>query len=656
MTEQAAIDQVETSQNVPIRNRISFRLILTNIFLAVVPVALITALVLALLTNQIETDTLSDLDALAGQKAVRLEEWLDANTTTLRVVTESNIIFNNALTASNANQTIAAGVVTRYLGQIAETDPKIVSFILYDLDGRVISASDQRFIGRLVNRQPYFANSVNAPDDLHIEPPFFDISENALVLVVTDIIEDLETDEPIGVLAAYLDTDTLSDIMIDRTGLGETGETYLVSGENNYFLTPSRFAAQGFTQNRAYRSTGIDSALNGQDGESLYNDYRGVPVIGNYRYIASLDSALLTEINQSEAFEVIETVRLSVRYSVLIAMAVAASVGVWNALSISRPISDLTTTATRIASGKLEERAPRLGNNEVTVLATTFNTMADTLTHTLTDLDHKVTEIAQANDKLRVANAKVREAARLKSEFLANMSHELRTPLNAIIGFTGIMLEGFSGEMDDEARHMTSRVYENSQNLLRLINEVLDIAKIESGRLDLVRTAFDPHALARQWQSSVGILAEQKGLRFVVEVDAKLPKKLYGDPERIGQLALNLLSNAFKFTDSGTVTLNLVNIGKSWCISVRDTGIGIPAHAKEYIFDEFRQVDGSSRRAYGGTGLGLAITRKLVLMMGGTISVDSEPGKGSEFIITLPLIESLEPRESSGEVALPALP
>jgi two-component system sensor kinase len=624
--------------------------------LAVVPVALITALVLALLTNQIETDTLSDLDALAGQKAVRLEEWLDANTTTLRVVTESNIIFNNALTASNANQTIAAGVVTRYLGQIAETDPKIVSFILYDLDGRVISASDQRFIGRLVNRQPYFANSVNAPDDLHIEPPFFDISENALVLVVTDIIEDLETDEPIGVLAAYLDTDTLSDIMIDRTGLGETGETYLVSGENNYFLTPSRFAAQGFTQNRAYRSTGIDSALNGQDGESLYNDYRGVPVIGNYRYIASLDSALLTEINQSEAFEVIETVRLSVRYSVLIAMAVAASVGVWNALSISRPISDLTTTATRIASGKLEERAPRLGNNEVTVLADAFNTMADSLTHTLTDLDHKVTEIAQANDKLRVANAKVREAARLKSEFLANMSHELRTPLNAIIGFTGIMLEGFSGEMDDEARHMTSRVYENSQNLLRLINEVLDIAKIESGRLDLVRTAFDPHALARQWQSSVGILAEQKGLRFVVEVDAKLPKKLYGDPERIGQLALNLLSNAFKFTDSGTVTLNLVNIGKSWCISVRDTGIGIPAHAKEYIFDEFRQVDGSSRRAYGGTGLGLAITRKLVLMMGGTISVDSEPGKGSEFIITLPLIESLEPRESSGEVALPALP
>lgn len=652
MTEQATLTQREMSENIPVRNRISFRLILTNIFLAVVPVALISALVLALVSNQIQSDTLSDLDALADQKASRLEEWLDANVSTLRVITESNIIFANALTSNDANRTIAAGVVTRYLDQIAETDPKIVSFILYDLEGRVISASEPRFIGRLVNRQPYFTNSIAAPDDLHIEPPFFDISENALVLVVTDIIEDLQTDEPIGVLAAYLNTETLSDIMVDRTGLGETGETYLVSGENNYLLTPSRFAAQGFTQNRAYRSTGIDLALNTQNGESLYDDYRGVPVIGNYRYIANLDSALMTEINQSEAFEVIETISLSVRYSVLIAMAFAAGIGVWNALTISNPISDLTTAATRIAGGELDERAQRTGNNEVGVLANAFNTMADSLTQTLTDLDHKVTEIEQANDKLRIANAKVREAARLKSEFLANMSHELRTPLNAIIGFTGIMLEGFSGEMDDEARHMTSRVYENSQNLLRLINEVLDIAKIESGRLDLVRTAFDPRTLAHQWQSSVGVLAEQKGLAFDLEIDPALPAKLYGDPERIGQIVLNLLSNAFKFTDSGTVTLKLTKAANAWSISVRDTGIGIPAHAKEYIFDEFRQVDGSSRRAYGGTGLGLAITRKLAVMMGGTISLDSEVGKGSEFTVTLPIIG---PRESTGEVALPAL-
>jgi signal transduction histidine kinase len=625
---------------VPFWRRISFRLISTNLLLAVLPVTLISFLVLELMANQINRDTRADLDALSTQKVARLEEWLDANITTLRVITESNIVFGNALTTTGANKAVATGVANRYLAQVAETDPKILSFVLYDVEGRIIAASEARRIGRLVNRQPYFAPSLAMSDDLHIEPPFFDISENALVVVVTDIIEDEVTGETIGVLAAYLNTNTLSDITLDRTGLGETGETYLVSRDNRYLLTPSRYEADGFVQNRAYDSFGIDEALAGREGVSVYNDYRGVSTIGSYRYLPRLDSALLTEIDEAEAYRIIEIIRVSLRYGVLMSVAAAVAFGVWNALNISRPITDLTATATQIASGQLDQRAEVKGGSEVGLLAGAFNSMADSLTRTLTDLDNKVHEVERANLDLKVANAKVREAARLKSEFLANMSHELRTPLNAIIGFTGIMLEGFSGEMDDEARHMTGRVYENSQNLLRLINDVLDIAKIESGRFDLVRSPFNPHDLARQWQSNVSILAEQKGLQFVVEVDEKLPLTLYGDPERLGQIAFNLLSNAFKFTEAGSVTLRLYeHKGKQWRISVRDTGIGIPAHAKEYIFDEFRQVDGSTSRSYGGTGLGLAITRKLVLMMGGTISVETELGKGSEFTVALPLLD-----------------
>ncbi len=184
---------------------------------------------------------------------------------------------------------------------------------------------------------------------------------------------------------------------------------------------------------------------------------------------------------------------------------------------------------------------------------------------------------------------------------------------------------------------MTSRVYENSQSLLVLINDILDIAKIESGRIDLMNLPMNPAELANQWKSRTKVLADQKGLSFEVIVDESLPQTLYGDTERLSQIAINLLSNAFKFTETGKVTLAMRKKRQFWQISVTDTGIGIPPHAQQYIFDEFRQVDGTSMRSYGGTGLGLAITRKLVLMMNGTIKVESVMGKGSVFTVMLPL-------------------
>jgi signal transduction histidine kinase len=241
------------------------------------------------------------------------------------------------------------------------------------------------------------------------------------------------------------------------------------------------------------------------------------------------------------------------------------------------------------------------------------------------------------NRNLKIANAKAKEAARLKSEFMANMSHELRTPLNAIIGFTGIMLNGFGGELDADAQHMVSRVYENSQNLLSLINSVLDIAKIEAGRMEIVAAPFKIQELVRKWESALSVLAEQKQLRFSTTIDETMPDIIYGDAERLTQITNNLLSNAFKFTQQGEVLLQIKRLKNTWQIIVKDSGIGIPPHALHYIFDEFRQVDGSSTRVYGGSGLGLAITRNLCLMMGGHITVTSTVEVGSTFTVTLPL-------------------
>jgi signal transduction histidine kinase len=191
--------------------------------------------------------------------------------------------------------------------------------------------------------------------------------------------------------------------------------------------------------------------------------------------------------------------------------------------------------------------------------------------------------------------------------------------------------------MDSEARHMVNRIDSNSKRLLSLINDILDIAKIEAGRLEIVSMPIEPNKLLERWESEMSVLAEKKGLVFRTEIDPKLPQRLYGDPERIGQIVINLLSNAFKFTDEGSVRLTLKRADDTWLLEVMDTGIGIPPHAANYIFDEFRQVDGSYKRSYGGSGLGLAIVRNLCRMMDGSVRVISTPGLGSTFTVTLPL-------------------
>ncbi len=251
--------------------------------------------------------------------------------------------------------------------------------------------------------------------------------------------------------------------------------------------------------------------------------------------------------------------------------------------------------------------------------------------------------LVSANRDLAVAKRRADEATHLKSQFLATMSHELRTPLNAIIGYTEIQLAGMTGPLTEEQEEYQDRVLSNAEHLLGLINDVLDISKIEAGRMDIVTRPIN----LKSWLDSIiqqtGVLAEEKGLELIVQIDEIMPEVIIGDATRLQQIALNLLSNAIKFTDEGQVSIQLSPSQQdTWQIIVTDTGFGIPAHQQETIFQEFRQVDGSSKRKHGGTGLGLAIVRKLALTMSGTVRVSSVLGEGSTFYVTLPLVTDNE--------------
>jgi signal transduction histidine kinase len=245
-------------------------------------------------------------------------------------------------------------------------------------------------------------------------------------------------------------------------------------------------------------------------------------------------------------------------------------------------------------------------------------------------------DLEAQNLRLQWQSSELEKAYRLKSEFLANMSHELRTPINALIGYTALMLDKIYGELTPKQFEGLTRIQGASQHLLVLINDILDLAKIEAGRMPVHLEPAPFRSVLAEVAAQIEPLARKKQLEFRWEVDPELPPVMT-DRTKVKQIVLNLLSNAVKFTHRGSVSLAATRAGANVEIAVRDTCIGIRPEHLEVIFEEFRQVDQSRTREYGGTGLGLSITRKLIALLGGQINVQSEYGSGSTFIVPLPL-------------------
>ena len=258
------------------------------------------------------------------------------------------------------------------------------------------------------------------------------------------------------------------------------------------------------------------------------------------------------------------------------------------------------------------------------------------------ELERKVqeatAELAEQNELLRRQHIALEQASALKSQFLANMSHEFRTPLNAILGYTHMLLHGVSGAVSDTQRKSLTRIDSNSRHLLALINDILDITRIEAGRMPLNVASFAIPDLITEVMAELEPIIKRSNLAVEPKVRGKLPP-LRSDRQKVKQIVLNLLSNALKFTPSGKVTIVTRHDARAGTINVAvaDTGVGIAPEDQGKVFEDFRQLDSSPTRGYGGTGLGLSICRRLSQMLGGTIDLESEVGTGSTFILSLPV-------------------
>jgi signal transduction histidine kinase len=312
-----------------------------------------------------------------------------------------------------------------------------------------------------------------------------------------------------------------------------------------------------------------------------------------------------------------------------VAIALALLCGFVISWSCLLPLREAQTFLAAVGTGDFTATITVPNRDEFGAQAASMNRMGR-------EIGRLVREQRETSDALRAVNARLAQASQAKSEFLANMSHELRTPMNAILGFTEMVRDGLYGDVPESVSEPLADIHTNARHLLGLINDVLDLSKIEAGRMDLTLHEYVVQDVVDSVRVSLRSLAAERGLEFTTRVTPDLPLA-YGDAKRLTQCLMNLTGNALKFTRQGQVEIIVERAGDSLLGRVTDTGIGIATDDLARVFDEFRQADGAITREFGGTGLGLSITRRFIEMHGGRIWVESELGRGSTFWFSIPL-------------------
>lgn len=676
--------------------RLSTQLVLAFLLIALLPLGIVTMITYRNSLSSLLREQSAALSAKANRQVDQIVDFVGQSEKDAAIV--AGLPSTVEFLRESADGTNAESVATfeRFARTIAQT-LRYADLYIVQRDGRVVyTINDPSLVGENL-RSPEWED-----DELG---KVFLRSCTILETEVSDYYLSPRLGEPVAYIAApviadrtlhgavilRIDNAALLRILTDYTGLGETGQIVVAMriGEDAVFLTPTRADANAAFTRRVPIGSGrdipVESAVDGERGEGTHIDSRGKEVYAVWRYLPTLRWGMVVKIDTEEAFA--ETRRMWRFYTLsgittaLLVLAVALVM----ARSITRPITRLTETAKRISEGEYDTAINVASGNEIGVLAESFAGMTrqllDTirrleattaareeaaarieeyskrleqmveertkeLSNTLHELEAEIEERKRMEEELRMAKGAAEEANKAKSSFLARMSHELRTPMNAIIGYSEMLMEEAEdlGVSDDFVPDL-KRIHTAANQLLGLINDILDLSKIEAGKIELYIERFDIESLLFSVESTAKPLAEKNRNRLIVD-QAPDVHQMSSDHTKVRQVLLNLVSNACKFTSDGEVALRVtkevVAARSMFVFSVRDTGIGMRPDQIEKLFEEFTQADSSTTRKYGGTGLGLAIARRFCQLLGGDVTVESEPGRGSTFTVRLADIEQAE--------------
>ncbi|KND04953.1 uncharacterized protein SPPG_00641 [Spizellomyces punctatus DAOM BR117] len=447
----------------------------------------------------------------------------------------------------------------------------------------------------------------------------------------------------LGMVHIVTETLDIGDILWDRAGLGDTGQLVLVAREMNdeyrFVMPPERHPEVFNTTNHQLSEyEALSTAVqHNSSGVTTGTSYDGTLVVTSYQFIPHGNYILLAEQSSSEINGPIHRLRFYLLMGIIANLVATLLISIFAAQYIVVPIRRLRTLALTFSRGDFSARAickEGTFSDEIRELNQAFNTMAVQLSSQYEVLERRVQE---RTEELAAAKREADGANAAKSAFLAAITHELRTPLNGIIGLSALLAET---SLNEDQKDLISSIRECSDGLLIIVNDVLDFSKIEAGKLELESRPFDLQQCIENALYLLNLKASQKGLILSHRIEPSTPTFIMGDTVRLRQILINLVGNSVKFTSEGyvLVTVTARANGSNTVelkFQVEDTGIGIPSEALGRLFQSFSQVDSSTTRQYGGTGLGLAICKQLVQMMGGTIWVTSEQGKGSVFSFTI---------------------
>lgn len=783
-----------------LRKSLMARLTFNFLLLSLITVSAVGYLAYYGARQTLENSVLSRLDAIADLKEAEFNRWITDARGDIKLMAESSEVWQQTerLTQTEDAETVIPSL-KNYLTTADATQPDFQEiFIIEAASGTILFSTNHNNIGKQDTAENYFivgllgttvSNVYNSPTN-----------GRPTMTVATPIHSS--SGETIAVLAAHLDLNYMDRVILGREGLGATGETYLVDSLRILVAANDRvdFEVAG-ADVPTVQSVGIDNALASQSGAALYTNYAGEPVLGNYRWLNGPKLALLAEIPQEEAFAPARQLGFTIVGAGLASTLFLAVAIYVLARRVAQPIEDVTKTAVQVAAGDLYATAGVFTDDEIGVLARTFNQMTERLRRSYDSLETRVmvrtAELAKRAQQLDVINqvarnansqlelntllpsvtalirdrfnyyavlillvneetgglflsaantaenvdlktadwhstpeapgiinhvaqtgaalvvndvrqeprylitdllprtrselalplsignkvlgvldlqsihpnvfslddvqvlqtlsdqiavairnaelfqtaqlsrAEAEEANRLKSQFLANMSHELRTPLNAVINFAYLLSMGVEGQLTTGQADMINRIQDAGRHLLGVVNDILDLAKIESGRIEIFLENVLLQEVVKGVLSTASGLVKGRPIELRQEIPADLPA-IKADRGRIRQVLLNLVSNAAKFTEEGHITVCAWGDDNWVTISVQDTGIGMATEDIPKAFAEFVQLDGGLTRRVGGTGLGLAISQKFVEMHGGHIWAESTVGQGSIFYVQLP--------------------
>ncbi|MEH2234552.1 MAG: ATP-binding protein [Nostoc sp.] len=574
------------------------------LFLSLVTVGVVGGFAFLNAREALKQAAFERLSAAATLKEEEITRWFEDQERDFLLVTQFPDVQNNFQIllnskATDTNYRKAYKVLSDYLANMAKIKPSLGEISILDRSNRIILSTNKQREGQYeISANITYIEQIQPGDSF--APIFYasPITGKPSVTFATPLRDAAKVRQ--GVLLADLNLDRIDQIVRERTGLGKSGETYLVGSlvTKNAFISKDKDKIPDFSQ--GVSSQGIDAAMGGISGQGLYPNYAGVLVIGVYHWLNDQDLALMVEMNQEEAFAP--------------ARRLAGTMMLVGFLSMGFLLIGVSwlTRQLKISGEQLENYSHRL--------------------------ELKAKEAETAN--------------RAKSEFLANMSHELRTPLNSILGFTQLMMRDSSINVSQlEHLEIISR---SGEHLLTLINDVLSMSKIEAGLTTLNNNSFDLYTLLDSLEEMFQIKAESKGLQLMFERRPEVPKYVHTDESKLRQILINLLGNAIKFTQEGGVSLRVRMKEESklqqqegtrvisnsrpsffWLhFEVEDTGTGIAPAEIEKLFKPFVQTE-AGRKSQQGTGLGLTISQQFVHLMGGSITVSSTLGQGTIFSFDL---------------------